>query len=142
MAIDGTYGFVYCGVNGLGVGVFTVKEGEVRGKDYAGVRYSGIAKENSDGTVALMISQEVPPGVELAQGTAAQELPHTRHFDTLLPPDFGDGKPQEISSPPGLVTVMIKRIRDEFAPAAVQGVTEQTAQRLAVAAATENNLDK
>jgi hypothetical protein len=82
-----------------------------------------------------MISQEVPPGVELAQGTAAQELPHTRHFDTLLPPDFGDGKPQEISSPPGLVTVMIKRIRDEFAPAAVQGVTEQTAQRL-------DNLDK
>jgi hypothetical protein len=138
MAIDGTYGFVYCGVNALGIGVFTVMNGQVRGRDYSGVRYSGIANENLDGSVALMISQEVPTGVELAQGTAAQELPHTRHFDALLPPAFGDGKPQEVSSPPGLVTVMIKRIPDEFALAAIQGVTEQTAQRLSVSAATES----
>jgi hypothetical protein len=27
MAVEGTYGFVYCGTNGLGIGVFTVSRG-------------------------------------------------------------------------------------------------------------------
>jgi hypothetical protein len=41
-------------------------------------------------------------------------LPHTRQFVTTLPPAFGNGKPQEISSAPGNITVMIKQVRDDF----------------------------
>ena len=43
MAIDGTYGFVYCGSTGLGVGVFCVRGDRFEGLDYAGGRYEGIA---------------------------------------------------------------------------------------------------
>ena len=50
MAIDGTYGFVYCGAIGMGFGVFTVAEGQVKGRDYAGGKYSGTAKEGPDGS--------------------------------------------------------------------------------------------
>jgi hypothetical protein len=37
MAIDGTYGFVYCGAEDIGIGVFTVSGGSVAGRDFAGV---------------------------------------------------------------------------------------------------------
>jgi hypothetical protein len=35
--IEGTYGFVYCGINGLGMGVFTIKEEQFLGVDSGGV---------------------------------------------------------------------------------------------------------
>jgi hypothetical protein len=41
MASNGTYGVVYCGADGLGVGVFNVKDGVIVGADYAGGRYHG-----------------------------------------------------------------------------------------------------
>jgi hypothetical protein len=133
MAIDGTYGFVYCGVNGLGVGVFTVTNQRFEGSDYGGIRYSGTAKENPDGTIALEIKFDVPAGAELVQGTAAQDVPHGRQIKAILPPNFGDGRPQEIPSPPGAVTVMVKRVPDAFAPAAMAGFTLEIAKGLATA---------
>jgi hypothetical protein len=75
MAIDGTYGFVYCGVNGLGLGVFTVADGVFRGRDYGGGTYEGSAREIADGTIDLALSFEVRPGMFLVQGTAAQDAP-------------------------------------------------------------------
>jgi hypothetical protein len=131
MAMDGTYGFVYCGANGIGLGVLTVTKGVVRGSDYAGGKYDGTAQENADGTIDLTLSFEVRPGVALVQGTSAQDVPHTRQINAHLPPHFGDGEPQEIASPPGTVTVMFKRVSDEFAPAATEGFTVTTARRLA-----------
>ena len=56
MAIDGTYGFVYCGVNGLGLGVFTVADGVFRGRDYGGGTYEGSAREIADGTGSISLS--------------------------------------------------------------------------------------
>src|SRR5262245_56444405 len=136
MAIEGTWGFVYCGVNGLGVGVFTVMaDGQFQGSDFGGVRYTGTAKENPDRTISLAISFEVPAGMTLVQGTAEQDVPHRRQLSAVLPPDFGDGKPQEMQSSPGSVTVMVKRISDEFAPAATSGVTLIFAKQLATSPA-------
>jgi hypothetical protein len=62
MSIDGTYGFVYCGVNGLGCGVFTVIGGKLTGEDYVGGKYTGNATERPDGTIKLSLSFEVRPG--------------------------------------------------------------------------------
>ena len=132
MAIDGTYGFVYCGASGLGIGVFTVQNEALEGSDYGGSRYLGTAKEASDGRIVLSFHLEVRAGVSLVQGTAPQEVPHSRRITQTLPPNFGDGKPQELQLPPGMVTAMIKRLSDDFAPAAASGLTIQIAQKLAV----------
>jgi hypothetical protein len=131
MAIGGTYGFVYCGAMGLGIGVFTVADDRFEGSDFAGGRYSGTAKDNPDGTIALDIEFEVPAGRVLVQGTYAQDLPHRRRINTVFPSAFGDGKPVEVPSPPGTVTVMVKRIPDDFAPAATTGVTFELARGFA-----------
>jgi hypothetical protein len=131
MATDGTYGFVYCGANGLGVGVFTVQNERFEGTDYGGSRYIGTAKETSDGRIVLSFHLEVPAGVSLVQGTAPQEAPHSKRITQTLPPNFGDGKPQEIQLPPGTVTAMIRRVSDEFASVATSGLTVQIAQKLA-----------
>ncbi len=130
MAIDGTYGFVYCGVNGLGVGVFTVLNGKFVGSDYAGGRYRGTAQETSAG-ISLKIVWEVPAGMGTVQGMSPQDAPHSRDISVELPPDFGDGAPQDLTSLPGMIKVMIKRIPDDFAPAATNGFTLQIAQKLA-----------
>jgi hypothetical protein len=42
--IEGTYGFVYCSVNGFGMGVFTIKGEQFIGVDSGGVNYDGTAK--------------------------------------------------------------------------------------------------
>jgi hypothetical protein len=131
MSIEGVYGVVYCGALGLGIAVFTAKDGRVEGSDYSGGRYTGSVYEDHDGTVTLDVVFYVPADVTLAQGTAAQALPHARNINHKFPPGFGDGKPQEISSPPGTVTVMVKRISDDFAEVASNGFTIQVAQRLA-----------
>jgi hypothetical protein len=81
MSTDGTYGFVYCGAISIGLGVFTVANGVVRGSDYGGGRYDGAAQENADGTIDLTLSFEVAPGMILVQGTAAQDIPHTRQIN-------------------------------------------------------------
>jgi len=112
--IEGTYGFVYCGVSGLGMGVFTIKGEQFIGVDSGGVNYDGIAQEQEDGSIALDVKLNVPPELETAQSRASQGMPHTRRFVTTLPPAFGDGKPQEISSMPGNITVMIRQVRDDF----------------------------
>ena len=130
MALDGTYGWVYCGAIGLGIGVFTVTGGQIEGRDYAGGKYSGTAKERPDGRITIALTFEVQPGVALVQGTAPQDVARTLPIDVELPPNFGDGEPQKITVPPGVVTVMVKRLPDHFAPAATQGFTMELAQRL------------
>jgi hypothetical protein len=99
MAIDGSYGFVYCGNNGLGIGVFTVKGNRVESRDYFGVRYTGTAVQDAEERIELDLTLDVPAGVTLAPGTAPQDLPHTRQVRQTMPPAFGDGNPVEITHP-------------------------------------------
>jgi hypothetical protein len=67
-----------------------------------------------DGSIMLDVKLNIPPELETAQTRASQGRPHMRQFVTTLPPAFGDGKPQEISSAPGNVRVMIRQVRDDF----------------------------
>ena len=77
--IDGTYGFVYCGVNGIGIGALVVEGGKVQGHDYAGGSYTGTAASLLNG-IDVDLKMVVPAGGELVQGTAAQEIPYERQI--------------------------------------------------------------
>lgn len=124
MSIEGTYGFVYSGVNGLGVGIFTVVGEKFDGVDFVGGRYRGTARENDDGTISISIDFDVKPGMApLVQGTAPQDIPHRRHIEHNMPAGFGNGTPEEIPSPPGSVTVMVKRVPDDWARALSEGLS-------------------
>jgi hypothetical protein len=129
MGIDGTYGFVYCGNRGLGIGVFLVEGQRVEGRDFAGGRYMGTAVQDGKGNIQLDVQMQVPAGVEMAQGTAAQDLPHTRHIHWMFPPAFGDGEPQMVEFA-GPVTVMVKKIPDKNAAIAKSGFTPEMTARL------------
>lgn len=121
MSIDGTYAFVYCGVTGVGVGVFTLFEGVLRGSDASGGRYTGSAVEQSDGRVGMAIEIEIGAGTFLVQGSAPQDIPHRRKVEHMAPPLFGDGAPITVSVSPSSITLMIRRVSDEWAPAASNG---------------------
>ncbi|MGB6757757.1 MAG: hypothetical protein WBE82_07515, partial [Xanthobacteraceae bacterium] len=74
VSIQGTYAFVYSGVNGFGIGVLTVADDKFEGIDYVGGRYSGTARENDARSISIAI-------MVLVQGTASQELPHRRRVE-------------------------------------------------------------
>ena len=117
MSIEGNYVFVYLGANRLGIGFFTVKGEQFHGTDYDGGRYDGTARENADGSISLDIEVDEKPATTLVKGTAAQEVPHRRKIRATMPPNFGDGSPQELPSPPGKLTVMVMRATENFAQA-------------------------
>ena len=125
MGIDGTYGFVYCGNRGLGIGVFLVEGQRIEGRDFAGGRYMGTAVPDGRGNIQLDVQMQVPAGVEIA----SQDLPHTRHIHWTFPPAFGDGEPQMVEFA-GPVTVMVKRIPDKNAAIVKNGFTPETTARL------------
>jgi hypothetical protein len=114
MPIDGTYGIVYSGHVGLGVAVFTVSESRLEGRDWGGVRYTGTAVETETGKILVDVSQEIPPGKRLVTGVAPQDVPYQRGFREEMPPLFGDGQPVQFQGQYGTVTVMVKRIPDEY----------------------------
>ncbi len=132
MCTDGTYGFVYCGVIGIGIGVFTVRSGALVGRDYSGVIYHGSANDQPDGSIDLSIIMTMSSAIPLAEGTPAQDR-HRREVVHRYPPLFGDGKPIEVTMGPGPITVMIKRIHDSFASAATDGISAEIAAKLAFA---------
>jgi hypothetical protein len=117
MSTDGTYGFAYCGQIGVGVGVITIKNNMLKGADLSGGRYSGAVSERPNGAgYKIVYDMFVPPHVFLVQGGSPQEMAHTRSDVTLgLPPDFDNGEPIKLMIPPGEVTLMIRRISDEYA---------------------------
>jgi hypothetical protein len=109
MSIDGIYGFVYCGANDLGFGVFKVfPDGKVIGADCGRGRYTGTAHEDAEGNIVVEYSFTVPPGSTLVQGIAAQDLPYSKAIKEKFPPLFGDGKPIPASQPP--VTMMVRKL--------------------------------
>ena len=62
-------------------------------------------------------------GIALVQGTAAQQLPYRRHIEHEMPAGFGNGRAVEIPAPPGSVTVMVKRVPDDYARALSEGLS-------------------
>jgi hypothetical protein len=108
MSIDGTYGFVYCGANDLGYGVFTVLDGKVTGTDCGRGRYTGTATEDAQGNIIVEYSFVVAPGMTLVQGIAAQDVPYTKTVTDKFPPLFGDGEPVRASQPP--VWMMVRKL--------------------------------
>jgi hypothetical protein len=129
MSLDGTYGFVYCGVTGLGIGVIVVSGSAIVGSDYSGGRYLGTLIENEAGDVEFSVDFHVAAGTTVVQGTAEQDIPYVRPLRHVFGPrTFGDEAPFQISVPPGEVTVMMKQIPDEFAPAATNGFTIEIAR--------------
>ena len=74
MALKGTYGFAYSGTNGMGIGVLEItNDGTVVGRDLGGGRYGGKAvEEPNTGEIRLQLILYAPAGMDLVQGTAAQ----------------------------------------------------------------------
>ena len=114
--MDGTYGFVYSGAIGIGMGIFTLRTGDLEGVDSGGGRYKGTVIEHQEtGELEVSFSMFVPAGNFLVQGTSEQELDYTKTgLMVRTPPNFGDGEPIKVYVPPGNLTVMIKRIPDEY----------------------------
>jgi hypothetical protein len=113
--INGTYGFVYCGLTGVGIGAFTTKDGVLNGCD-AGCEYTGsVSVDAATGDYIIDFVQHTPAGIELVQGVEALPWPSDRPRQIRLPPDF-DGKPLSLALPPGSVTVIFKRMPDTAAP--------------------------
>jgi len=108
MSIDGTYGFVYCGANDIGFGVFTVQDGRVSGTDCGHGRYTGTATEDAQGNIVVEYSFEVPPGSTLVQGVTPQDISYKKTVTDTFPPLFGDGRPVPASKPP--VTMMVRKL--------------------------------
>jgi hypothetical protein len=83
----------------------------------------------ADGNIVLDVQMQIPAGVVLVQGTAPQDLPHGRQISWTFPPAFGDGEPQMVEFA-GPVTVMLKRIPDEYAALVKSGYSRETMARL------------
>ena len=65
MALNGTYGFVYCGTAGLGVGIFNLNGDQIIGCDYGGGRYTGTAIQDSTGSITVNATIHIAPAVLL-----------------------------------------------------------------------------
>jgi hypothetical protein len=111
--LDGTYGFVYCGAIGVGMGVFRVQRSTLAGVDIAGARYRGTISSTNTDQLHLAFEMAVPAGVMLVQGTAPQDIPYTKSASVTVDSDFGEGRPFEVYVPPGKVTMMVRRIPDD-----------------------------
>jgi hypothetical protein len=115
--MNGTYGFVYSGDRGVGLGVFSIKDSVLIGSDTGGAKYSGSAVQNSaTGEVTMSFEMFVPAGTLLIQGTSEQDLNYTKTNLTLtLRRDFDNGEAIKVYIPPGNVNLMIRQIPDDYA---------------------------
>lgn len=115
--MNGTYAFVYSGAAGVGIGVFTIKDGIVSGADGGNVNYRGtVTVDKSSGGLTIAFDMFIPAGVFLVQGTSPLEWDSTRSRQITMPADFGDGQPVTVDLPPGQVTLMVRRVPDDYAP--------------------------
>lgn len=116
MAINGTYGFNYSGIAGMGFGVMSVVDGVASGSDFAGGRYSGTAAELADGSMRFDLTVVVPAGSWQVMGTAAQDVTTTRTYSVTLDPEQQGGVPREIYAAPGMMWLTVQAVPDEWAP--------------------------
>src|SRR4051794_805000 len=110
MSLVGTYGFVYCGNTGVGIGVLSINSGgEVTGCDLTGGRYRGHAHERANGEVLFDVVFVVAPDIEPSRARAPRRVLHTRPLKHVFPAKFGDGAPQNVLLPLGQVTAMMNK---------------------------------
>jgi hypothetical protein len=115
MGADGTYSFAYCGEVGVGLGVISIQNNILKGADLAGGQYTGVVTELPNARYRIVFDMFIPAGTFLVQGGSPQEMPHTRSGITLdLQPNFDNGEPMKLVVPPGYITLMIRRISDDF----------------------------
>jgi hypothetical protein len=114
--MDGTYAFVYSGVFGIGIGLFTLRQGRVAGTDCGGGRYEGVATEDpTSGEITMTFDVFRPRGISLTLGASLPVLPN-KSVKLTWPAAFGNGQPVRVDIPPEIVNVMVRRVPDEFAP--------------------------
>jgi hypothetical protein len=115
-SMNGTYGFVYSGAVGVGMGVFSIKDDVITGADVAGGRYHGHVTDNQETRgFNVLFDMFIPAGTFLVQNASPQEMDLTKTQISLqLEPDFDNGEPVKVFVPPGNVTLMIKRLPDEY----------------------------
>ena len=71
MSLDRTYGFVYAGVTGIGIGAMSINNGELIGADYSGGRYQGrITEDPLTSEIPMDVVLTLSPGVSLVDETA------------------------------------------------------------------------
>ena len=114
MNLNGVYSVVASAMAGSSLGVIEIRAGQIRGNDNAGAQYSGTAAQLDDGSVAMSIAMETPPGVFHIWSGADTETFQSRQIALTLPKaSFEDGQPYEL---PGMgLTVIFRRIPDDFA---------------------------
>ena len=113
-----TYGFLFCGFDSVGMGVFTVVDSRLSGRDSGGGSYEGTVSLDPDtGAITAVMRVFSPRGLDRAAVFSPMEVDATRDPVTInFPPRFGDGAPITVHLPPGPVVVIIKRISDDHAP--------------------------
>jgi hypothetical protein len=88
MGIEGTYGFVYCGAEDIGIGAFSVTGSSVTGRDFGGGTYTGTATENADGTIDLKLSFNVPAGMVLGSRNSTAGIAIFKNDRRQVPTSF------------------------------------------------------
>ena len=117
--LNGTWGFVFAGDLGIGIGGIVVKDGKFHGADSGGVKYSGTIEWNpATAKFKLDFDMDVPPDVMLVGGIFGYELPMKRHQTFEVPPNFGDGAPIDLPLHGAPATGMFRPIPDTWAPLA------------------------
>jgi hypothetical protein len=115
MAVDGTWGFVYAGETGIGIGALVVKDGRFHGTD-SEINYSGtIAEDPQTGELTVDLEMDVPAGVWLVGGAGPLDMRHKRQQSFKLPPRFGELTPIELPLRPGKTLVIFKPYPDDYA---------------------------
>jgi hypothetical protein len=77
--MNGTYGFVYSGIMGVGLGVFIIQNSVFLGSDTGGAKYSGHAVQDmATGAITILFEMFVPEGTALIHGTSAQDIKYTK----------------------------------------------------------------
>ena len=105
------------------MGVFRITNSVLVGVDLAGAKYRGkVLEDESAGGIKIAFEMSVSSGVMLVQGTTALDTPYTKTAEITAPPDFGDGTPFQVYIPPGTITMMVKRIPDDYS-AFADGIT-------------------
>jgi len=88
---DGFYTITYVGVIGMGIAVFLVENGKLRGFDMRGGKYDGTYVRHADGSVDAKAALLVPAGFDLLSGLPPPDkdtlVPLTAH----LPNNVSDG---------------------------------------------------
>jgi hypothetical protein len=115
MSGNGTYKFAYCGATGVGIGLFTIKDGVITGADWGGVKYSGaIAPDNSTGGFVLDFTMTVPADAGLVQGLPPLGLKSSRTRSLRWPADFDNGQPVPVDVD-GEITLLIRPVPGDLA---------------------------